>query len=347
MMTESDLKTFRESLLSWYGRHKRDLPFRRTRDPYKIWLSEIMLQQTTMGAVIPYYERFVAKYPDPASVARANEAELLALWQGLGYYSRIRNFQAACRSVVSDFGGDMPRDFAGLRALKGVGDYTAAAVASIAFDAPHAVVDGNVKRVLARLFAFAGELGENTSTAFFTARAGELLDEGHPGDFNQAVMELGATVCRPKNPQCLLCPVAAFCRAKKGNPEKYPVKKKAEFVEVDFHALVIARGNEILLKKPDGKSLIAGMWELPGIYEARRAPEPDWSRMEGLKISSGKALKLGSVKHGITNKKITAHAYSHPFGKVGDEAYELLTPGEMSRITLNTLSKKILAKFSG
>lgn len=344
-MPDFDVKKFRKALLSWYDRYKRDLPFRHTRDPYKIWLSETMLQQTTMGAVIPYYERFIAKYPDPASVAAAEESELLTLWQGLGYYSRIRNFQLACRQVVAEFGGKLPADFKSLKTLKGVGDYTAAAVASIAFNLPHAVVDGNVKRVLSRLFAFRGEIGEKKSLDFFNKKATELFDSEFPGDFNQAVMELGATVCRPKSPTCLLCPVAPFCAARAGNPEDYPVKKIMSFIEVDFHSLVVTRERKILLKKPDAANLISGMWELPGIYEPRPAPQPDWKLLPELAIAPEKIAKLGSVRHGITNKKITAHVYSHPSARFAGTAYEFVPLAGLSGIPLNTLAKKILTRF--
>lgn len=344
-MTEPDPEKFRAVLLSWYRRHKRDLPFRRTRDPYKIWLSEIMLQQTTVTAAVPYYERFVAKYPDPASVARAGTDELLAAWQGLGYYSRIRNFQTACGLIVREFGGAVPSDYDGLRKLKGVGDYTAAAVASIAFGEPRAVVDGNVKRVYSRLFAFPGEGNAKSSTEFFAAKARALLDETSPGDFNQAVMELGATVCRPKNPSCLICPVAAFCRARDENPERYPVKTKRDFVTVDFHALVMARGDSILLKKPGTKNLIAGMWELPGIYESRKSPAPEWRRVTGIVISPAKTVKLGSVRHAITDKRITAHVYSHPCARTCGAGHGFVRLKDLGAIALNTLSKKILARF--
>src|SRR5579872_3965323 len=196
----ADARLIRRRLVNWYLRNRRDLPWRRTSDPYRIWVSEVMLQQTRAQAVIPYYEKFLARFPDAASLAAADEAEVLALWSGLGYYSRARNLQRAARRISA--AGVFPRDYDSIRALDGVGDYTAAAVASIAFGLPHAVLDGNVMRVLARLDNDAADISAASTRARLRARAQELLDGRRPGIFNQALMELGATICVPKTPQC-------------------------------------------------------------------------------------------------------------------------------------------------
>src|SRR6202453_875855 len=220
--TPLDLGPLRRILLSWYRKHKRDLPWRRTQDPYRIWISEVMLQQTRVAAVIPYYERFLALFPDALALASAREQELLAAWAGLGYYSRARNLQKAARAILEL--PSFPSDYAALRALPGVGDYTAAAVASIAFGRPHAVLDGNVLRVLSRMVAERGNIKSQAVRAALRAIAETWLDRKRPGEFNQALMELGATVCVPKQPLCGECPVRVHCRAREqGIENQLPV----------------------------------------------------------------------------------------------------------------------------
>ncbi len=194
--------SFQDKLLRWYRRHARKLPWRQTRDPYRIWVSEVMLQQTRVAAAIPYFERFIERFPDVESLARAPEEELLRAWSGLGYYSRARNLQRAAKLIAER--GSIPNDYDALRELPGIGQYTAAAVASIAFNQPYAVVDGNVRRVLSRVACRNEGLDE---------MAEALLDRKHPGRYNQALMELGATVCLPREPHCGACPVAALCTA--------------------------------------------------------------------------------------------------------------------------------------
>ena len=247
---------------------RRDLPWRRTRDPYRIWLSEVMLQQTRVAAVLPYYERFLARFPDVDSLAAASEPDLLAAWSGLGYYSRARNLQKAARSIVKH--GAFPASYEGIRALAGVGDYTAAAVSSIAFGLAHAVVDGNVLRVLARLSNDAGDIGATPVRSRLTALANELLDAQAPGDYNQALMELGATACLPKRPQCLLCPVADFCEARtQGTAAQLPVKlRRTEPVFIEKSLLRIEKETSILMwQRPEESSRMPGFWELPELTQ--------------------------------------------------------------------------------
>src|SRR6201984_884329 len=211
-MTESrDLAEIRKRLLGWFGKYRRELPWRLNKDPYRIWLSEIMLQQTRVAAVIPYYERFLDRFPDIRALAEAPEEEVLRLWSGLGYYSRARNLQRAARQIVAKHGGQFPRTLDEALALPGIGSYTAAAILSIAFGAKHAVLDGNVARVLARLDAIRGDLRESQRWRELQKTADGLLEPKYPGDWNQAIMELGATLCTPRSPQCLLCPVAQYC----------------------------------------------------------------------------------------------------------------------------------------
>ena len=211
----TEIPVFRRRLLAWFAGHKRDLPWRRTSDPYRIWISEIMLQQTRVAAVIPYYEQFIAKFPTFESLARAKPETVLGHWAGLGYYSRARNLHQAAKQITARHGGHFPRAYEQTLALPGIGRYTAAAVLSIAYDEPLAVLDGNVARVLARLGAVSGDLRAPALWRKLETTAQDLLARRVPGDWNQAMMELGATVCTPKSPRCGECPAAKWCRARK------------------------------------------------------------------------------------------------------------------------------------
>lgn len=364
LLSASNISSFRRSLLRWYQRHRRPLPFRKTRDPYRIWLSEIMLQQTTVATVLGYYQHFIKAFPDIASVAHAKEEELLKLWQGLGYYSRVRHFQAACRRVMDAYGGAVPKTAKELKTLKGVGDYTAAAIASICFDEPVAVVDGNVKRVLARLFGYRRDSETAAARKYFAAQAGWLLDPKRPGDFNQALMELGALVCLPNRlpigtaarhsqtkPKCRVCPIRRYCRSFHRRPERLPVKKRQTFRSVSYAALVIHRHGMVLLKKPDPQNLIANMWELPCLYENKTKPAPaDWQRLLGAQVAPSRFRELGQVRHTITNKRIKTHVYTAPatglpLTNLRFNGFEFVAKGDLDKLAVNTLSRKILKKF--
>jgi A/G-specific adenine glycosylase len=251
-MKEISAAELRRKLLRWYDAHARALPWRRTRDPYKIWVSEIMLQQTRVAAVRAHYREFLKRFPTIEALAAAHEDQVLAAWSGLGYYRRARMLHRAARQVAS--GEKMPRDLEGLRALPGVGRYTAAAIGSIAFGIPAAVVDGNVERVLGRLHGKPLRNGE----VWETAQA--LLDPRRPGDFNQAMMELGATVCLPDTPECARCPLHAMCATRGALPRtSSEVRKKKELA----YALARRNGSVRLVKRGKSESLMAGMWELP------------------------------------------------------------------------------------
>jgi A/G-specific adenine glycosylase len=259
-----DVAGIRRSLLQWYRKHKRDLPWRRTQDPYRIWISEIMLQQTRVAAVIPYYERFLTLFPDASALAGAREQDLLAAWAGLGYYTRARNLQKAARTIVEL--PQFPGDYAALRELPGVGDYTAAAVASIAFGMPHAVVDGNVLRVLSRLVSECGSIKSQVVRRRLGALAETLLDRKRPGEFNQALMELGATVCVPKQPLCGDCPVRLHCQARQqGRENQLPFSGVPSIgSRQEKHLLVIEKAGKILFwQRPSDSRRLAGFWELP------------------------------------------------------------------------------------
>lgn len=254
MLKARELANFRSQLLGWFRQFQRDLPWRRTRNPYRIWLSEIMLQQTRVAAVIPYYEKFLERFPDVRALAAAPQEEVLRLWSGLGYYSRARNLQKAAQQIVAQHGGQFPANIEDILGLPGIGNYTAAAILSIAFGEEHAVLDGNVARVLARLGAIQGDLRAPQRWKELQKIASACLDPKSPGDWNQAMMELGATLCTPKSPQCLLCPVNQFCEGLKlGIAESLPEKrKKRATVAVTLAVAVFAdkKGQTLLLPPP-------------------------------------------------------------------------------------------------
>jgi A/G-specific adenine glycosylase len=261
-----DITDFQNKLMSWYQKNQRPLPWRETSDPYKIWISEVMLQQTQVNTVIPYYERFLAAFPDIYKLAHADIQEVLKKWEGLGYYARARNLHRAAKIITSVHGGNLPDDPKTLQRLPGIGDYIAAAVLSIAFGKPSAVVDGNVKRVIARLETLDAPVNQPASHLMVKAIVQRLLDKNNPGTFNQALMELGALVCTPKNPSCGICPVQSFCKAlKTGATDRYPVRIRARQVpEVHVTIGVVFKNDQVLItrRKPDG--LLGGLWEFPG-----------------------------------------------------------------------------------
>jgi A/G-specific adenine glycosylase len=272
--------------LSWYGSVGRDLPWRRTRDPYAIWISEVMLQQTRVAAAIGYYERFIERFPNVQTLADAPETDLLKQWAGLGYYYRARNLQKAARQIAA--AGVFPSTFEGLLQLSGVGNYTAAAIASFAFELPHAVLDGNVYRVLSRVLADDTNIASTRARAHFSTVAEHLLDRTDPATYNQAIMELGATVCLPKRPQCLLCPASAVCRARAANTqEQFPVKSKTGKNAPESRTLfwIEQTGRVLAWQRPPHSRLMPGFWELPEVDQLPGAVPGD---------------VLGAFRHGIT-----------------------------------------------
>ena len=254
-------KEFRQRLCAWFRRHGRDLPWRQTRDPYAILVSEMMLQQTTVAAVVPYFERWMKRFPSVHELAAADESEVLALWQGLGYYRRARNLHAAAKKISVGLAGKFPRDYDGLRDLPGVGDYTAQAVRAFAFDESVPVLDANVIRVVARLFDIRTPVDTAKGLAKVRGKLAELLPSKGGHEFVSALMELGALVCRAGRPDCLLCPVKSFCEAK--HPEKLPVKApKAAIKERSEHAAWVSDGKAVLLQQSTARRW-GGLWRLP------------------------------------------------------------------------------------
>ena len=294
-------KNFTNTILGWYDQGHRDLPWRRTQDPYRIWISEIMLQQTRAETVVSYYERFLARYPTVQDLASAPEEELLKAWEGLGYYSRARSLQKAAKAIVSQYDGQLPADLNKLRALPGVGDYTAGAIASIAFGIPAAAVDGNVERVLCRWDAITDEVGTPAVRRQIAARAQALVPRDRPGAFANAMMEMGATMCTPKNPRCLLCPVREGCLGfAQGIAQELPrkAKKKAQRVE-NRAVLLVFCDNRVLIVKRQEK-LLGGLFVFPDVLE-----ESDPARLcralEALGIRAAYDERLGHARHVFTH----------------------------------------------
>ena len=266
MWEEDKILSFRQKLLAWYDKNKRDLPWRRSKNPYHIWVSEIMLQQTRVDTVIPYYERFLDWFPTVESLANAPEERLLKVWEGLGYYSRVRNMQTAARQIMFDFQGEFPSTYEGISSLKGIGPYTAGAISSIAFNIPQPAVDGNVMRVLARLFEVNHDIGNPSNRKIFQAMMEILIDPDRPGDFNQALMDLGSDIEAPVNPRPEESPVKDFSAAyQHGTMNRYPIKApKKKPIPIYLKALVVQNSQgQFLLEKNESEKLLAGFWHFP------------------------------------------------------------------------------------
>jgi A/G-specific adenine glycosylase len=337
------------------------LPWRRTEDPYRIWISEIMLQQTRVAAVIPYYEKFLARFPKVRVLAQAPEEEVLKLWSGLGYYSRARNVQKAAQQIMARHSGEFPREESEVLALPGIGSYTAAAILSIAFGAEHAVLDGNVARVLARLGALRGDVRETRRWQSLQKTASGLLDRKSPGDWNQAIMELGALVCSPRAPQCLLCPVKNFCRARKsGDPESFPEKKKKRDparIVLAAAVLFAPRGETLLLPPPprrrenqrpaadDVATLFSRMWHFPTIA-IRKHPLMELKSYLASFVPPGNGElhlePLAKVRHAVTYRSVTVLPFRIAVAKIprirGSKNIRL---EEFSSLPVSNLTRKI------
>jgi A/G-specific adenine glycosylase len=360
MLTGHEIKTFRKQLLTWFQQFQRDLPWRRTKDAYRIWISEIMLQQTRVAAVIPYYERFLLRFPDMRALAEAPQEEVLRLWSGLGYYSRARNLQKAAQQIMAQHAGQFPGEEEAVLALSGIGPYTGAAILSIAFGAKHAVLDGNVARVLARLRAIRGDLRESRRWQSLQNIAQELLDPKAPGDWNQAMMELGAMICTPRAPQCLLCPVAKFCRARQlGDPESFPEKrKKREAVQIVLAAAVLCtpRRQTLLMPPPRKKkenkpavddiaTLVSRMWHFPTVA-VRKDAIAELRDFLGELIPDGNGTlhfePLARVRHAVTYRNVTVLPYRIAIAKVPRiRGAKSILLKDFSTLPISNLTRKI------
>ncbi len=309
------MSTFVPDLLDWYDANARELPWRSAPSPYRTWVSEVMLQQTQVDTVIPYFERWMARFPDIGALAQADQKEVLALWEGLGYYSRARNLHTAAGKVMVDYQGQLPETLEQLQALPGIGPYTAAAIASIAFNQDVAAVDGNIRRVLSRLFDVSVPVRSKAGAARIASLAAENLPVGRAGDYNQAMMDLGAMICTPRSPDCANCPIKQYCLAfASGVQEQRPIKKPRKKVpHYTVTAAVIIRDGQFLLAQRQEDGLLGGLWEFPGgTFEDTDADLPACLSREiqeelGVQIRVGSAF--GQYRHAYTHFKITLQAF--------------------------------------
>lgn len=338
----------RSSLLEWFDRVKRPLPWRGTRDPYRVWLSEVMLQQTRVETVTRYWARFLERFPTVDALARATEQEVLKAWEGLGYYRRARAFHQAAKQVVERHGGVVPSDEKDFRALPGVGDYTAGAVLSIAFGKPIPAVDGNVTRVLCRLFHIEEDPSRPQVASRIRAIAASLVHRRRAGDWTQALMELGATVCLPHEPRCLLCPVSRHCKARAAGtasrlPTRAPRRKPHEWE----HACVVVRrrGRILLVRRPE-EGLLAGLWELPsGDVDGEsldRAVPRILAQTTGLSATYDR--ELGRVDHAFTHARLSLRvcAVRGARGRLRSARAAWCAPGDLARLPLSVVARKSL-----
>ncbi len=344
-------ETFSIQLIDWYRKNKRDLPWRKTTDPYKIWVSEVMLQQTQVDFVLSYYARFVVLFPTIRNLAEASLDHVLKAWEGLGYYARARNLHRAAKQIVALNRSCLPEHYADLLSIRGIGPYTAAAVASIAFGETYAVVDGNVVRVLSRLFKIA-DVPAKYGRAKFTRLAEQLLPQDCPGDFNQAMMELGALLCTPAAPNCSDCPVNELCEAYRTmtDPSVLPVKApRKKIPHVDVVVGIVWKEGKVLVKRRPPHGLLGGLWEFPGGKVAKGASKTNCLKQKikekfNLKIKESKPFM--SVKHAYSHFKITLHAYQCQVekGRIKAQSIEWkwLSPEELTEYPFPKANKKVL-----
>ena len=359
IIAATDLPEFQTKLLGWFAKAKRDLDWRRTPDAYHVWISEIMLQQTRVAAVLPYYRRFLARFPTMDALARARQDAVLRSWAGLGYYSRARNLHRAAKEIVARHGGEFPGRIEDALALPGIGQYTAAAVLSIAYGEPHAVVDGNVARVLARLGAVRGDLRQPKRWRALAASAKALLPAqaapvAYAGDWNQAMMELGATLCTPRAPQCAACPVARWCRAHAlGIALRLPApRRKPKQVRLTLSAAVLLdpRGRTLLIRQKSRHSgLFSNLWQFPAIESARPAPEKLGRYLRSAFGINAALEPLRTARHTVTFRRILLAPFLVRVAKlprIGLSTKGMVrTPrlSEIERLPISSATRKIAA----
>ena len=371
MWDDEKIASFRRTLLAWYDNEKRDLPWRRTKNPYHIWVSEIMLQQTQVVTVIPYYERFLAWFPTVDALAKAPEEKLLKAWEGLGYYSRVRNMQKAAQEIMDDFNGEFPSTYDDILSLKGIGPYTAGAIASIAFDLPEPAVDGNVMRVMARLFEVNYDIGDPKNRKIFQAIIEVLIDPERPGDFNQALMDLGTDIESAKNPRPDESPIRFFSAAYlHGTYDKYPIKlpkKKPKPLQIQAFVIRNSKGDFLLEKNIDGR-LLGGFWSFPIMETDFIGQQLDLFETDNakntLKTTSQKTLfkedyqlnptwtnkTFNHVKHTFSHQKwtielIEGSVNSNEFTK--DKELRWVAQDQLSTYPMATPQKKMLKEYLG
>ena len=347
----------RRPLLRWFDREARDLPWRRTGDPYAIWISEIMLQQTRVRAAVPYYERFVRRFPTVHTLAKARLDSVLKLWEGLGYYSRARNLHKAAQEIVTRFGGQLPETRSELLSLPGIGVYTAGAISSIAFGQREPLVDGNVTRVLCRVFRIHRNPKEAAVQKKLWSLAEELLPSTRPGDFNQALMELGSEICLPRNPQCEVCPLRRTCLAKRhGEQNRLPVRRRKK--PIPCHTVVVGvieRNGRVLIDKRPSEGLLGGLWEFPGGKKQSGESLEEALHREvleeiGIRIHVGEPI--ATVDHAYSHFRIRLYAFRCTYVSgtaqcLGCDAVKWVRPGDLHRYAFPAANKKIIRALPG
>ena len=340
----TNFSAIRRKLLIWYQKNQRDLPWRKTSDPYAIWISETMLQQTQVKTVLRYYQRFLDRFPDVETLARAPLQRVLHLWSGLGYYRRAIYLRTAARQIMRDHKGRLPQDYRQLRALVGVGDYTAGALLSIAFNKNYPAIDGNVRRVLERLWLITG-------TAPIRAAASKLAAGNSPGDLNQALMELGATLCGPRVPDCDACPLKRECAscALRRMPISPRAAQRAKLRNVTWPLAIVRSRRKILLRQRNPGELLARLWELPGGEVARLSEAARALRRELVDLAPGRGRRIGEIRHSITDRRIFAPIYLFNCADYRDAAKargRWVQPRHAERYSISAMTKKALAVFA-
>jgi A/G-specific adenine glycosylase len=344
---------FRRRLLTWYRRHRRPLPWRDCGDPYRVWISEVMLQQTRVGQIQEHFVRFIGKFPTVSALAGASEEEVLKAWEGLGYYARARNLYRAARRIAAEHQGEIPGDYAELLALPGIGQYTAAAVSSIAFDRDHPVLDGNVARVLCRVLRIEDDPARSAVRARLVAAGERLLAPGQAGDFNQGMMELGARVCTPRRPKCQLCPLGSLCRARVEleDPSILPVRaagKKKPHYQVT--AGLIWKTGKLLIARRPATGMLGGLWEFPGGKQEPGETLPEClvrEIREELDIEIEVGERLVSIDHAYTHFSITLHAFAARYARgaprtIGCADWRWVEPAELDGYAFPRTDRRII-----
>jgi A/G-specific adenine glycosylase len=355
-MKNKEFPLFRMALLNWYAEHQRDLPWRQTSDPYAIWVSEVMLQQTQVATVVPYFQGFLERFPDLNHLARADMQDVLKAWEGMGYYARARNLHKAAAMVLGQHEGVIPQNRQDFLKLPGVGEYIAAAVLSIAFNRPYPVVDGNVKRVLSRLLVMAEPVNLSSSNSVYQKAAAELLDNREPGNYNQAIMELGATVCKPRSPLCRKCPVQKWCRAYKTDRiAEFPrsVKKQAT-PRYQIAVGVVFKNGRVLITRRKPEGLLGGMWEFPG-GKIGKGEGPEAACIREIKEEVNLSVKVDAhlcrIRHAYTHFKIQMEVFccSYVSGRVnlsGPVDHRWIRLGELEKYPLPKANHKFLSRLN-
>lgn len=342
------VEQMRELLVAWFELHARKLPWRTDpRDPYAVWVSEVMLQQTRVSTVVPYFQAFLARFPTVTVLAEADQDDVLRSWSGLGYYRRARAMHAAAKQIVAEGRTSMPRDHESLLRLSGIGQYTAAAIASIAYGHPVAVVDGNVLRVLSRLLCDSSPIDSARTRARMQTIAARLLDPGRPGPFNEAMMELGATVCTPRSPSCERCPLQAVCRANRdGSADSLPVTTpRAASPRVKLQAFVLIRGDRVWMCRRRPEGLFGGLWEPPMVPAPARV-----FRKSLASLTDAKPMRLGTIEHVLTHRVLEVVVVRWEMGRGelapvdGYDACRWATASQRAKLGLSALASKVLSR---